>query len=491
MRPFSPLWASCLAAFFTVNTGVAVAQSPPNPNATWPLQSFQSTDIQTPYLNVTKNGKTELGYLFFTPRGMNGGHSSIFEDNGQLVWQGPKGAIFAFEPQMLDGEPVLVYWDGVLNGTGYGYGSINILDNTYQRIHEVTLSGEDFKTSYEPRTFPSYISIHEGFITEKGSIIVTAVNVTQFDLESVGGPRDGWVMDSLIYEIDIKTNKVSFRWSALEHISEIPFDLSQKPLGGSGVSEKDPWNYFHLNSAAKYGDSYLVSFRYGCAAILIARDGTVTWQLNHEVRLASLSKDKAVFYAHNNENSDFTNMTETTTGLVLDLDLKAMTASLSRKLWNSQHPVASRAQGSFQNLPNKHVLLGHGVIPVIEEYDEHGALVMDARFGFDNTISTYRAYRHFWKGVPKTKPSVKACRDAETKEVVVFVSWNGATGVESWKLYKSPRRWWPKLVKTAPRNGFETIIRARDAGDRIVVKAVGGPNNGVQSEVITVDGGCN
>ena len=36
-------------------------------SALWPLLQYKSSSIQTPYLNVTKMGQTEPGYLFFSP----------------------------------------------------------------------------------------------------------------------------------------------------------------------------------------------------------------------------------------------------------------------------------------------------------------------------------------------------------------------------------------------------------------------------------------
>ena len=40
--------------------------------------------------------------------------------------------------------------------------------------------------------FPSYIDSHEDQITEDGTMLVTAVNITQTDLSSVGG-AEGWL----------------------------------------------------------------------------------------------------------------------------------------------------------------------------------------------------------------------------------------------------------------------------------------------------------
>lgn len=247
----------------------------------WPLQTFKSTPIQTPYLNVTKNGKTELGYLFFSPSTDTTSHPAIYSDDGQLVWQGPRANTSALQPQTLDGEPVLAYWHGA-DITGFGFGSISILNTSYDEIYHVTLPGETetFVTVLDPQTFPSYIDIHESEITEQGTILVTAVNVTQLDLEPIGGPKDGWVMDGLFYEIDIKTNKVLFRWSTIEHLSEIPLSNSELPFNGKGGSKTEPYEYPHLNSVAKYGDLYLISSRFMCSIFLIDKHGNVTWHLH-------------------------------------------------------------------------------------------------------------------------------------------------------------------------------------------------------------------
>lgn len=263
----------------------------------WPLQSFESSSIKTPFLNVTKNGKSELGYLFFSPMDMvrGTGYPAIYQDDGELVWQGPEGDNFAFQVQMLNGEPVLTYFQGLLNPVvGFGIGSISILNSSYHEIHHVTLPGElNFKTIYDPKPFQSYMNIQEDFITDQGSIVVTATNVTQADLRPVGGPEDGWVLDELFYEIDIESNDILFQWSALDHLAELPFSDSRRGLAGAGRSEKDPWHYMSLNSVAKYGDSYLMSSHFMCGAYFISSKGTVLWHL--DVSLAPTNYFNFVF----------------------------------------------------------------------------------------------------------------------------------------------------------------------------------------------------
>ncbi|KAL2809111.1 ASST-domain-containing protein [Aspergillus granulosus] len=462
----------------------------------WGPQSFRSTSIKAPYMNVTKNAQTELGYLFISPhdaiRGT--GYPMIYADDGQLVWRGPSVNISAFQPQMLDGEPVLAYWDGYLF-PGFGFGGITILNSSYDEIYRVTLPGSEnkFVTVAEPQVFDSYIDIHESQITPEGTILVTAVNVTQMDLSSIGGPRDGWVQDGLVYEIDIKTNRILFRWSAVEHLSEVPLLDSMLPLDGTGHTMSVPYEYPHLNSVAKYGDSYLVSSRFMCSLFFIDKNGSVTWHLNgqkggdfqikaeatfcyqHDARFVAQTEDKITLQLHNNENTDYTSNTALTTGLVLELDMKRHKVSVVQKFWDEAEPVFAQSQGSYQNLPNSHVLLQHGAVPKLEEFDANGALVMRARFGYDNAIKSYRGYRSPWVGHPRTKPDVFACAD-QGEKTNIFVSWNGATDVQAWK------------VMTGQEG--EHSINLDGVAKEVVVVAVGGVGDGTKSNVITVVDGC-
>lgn len=114
---------------------------------------------------------------------------------------------------------------------GFRYGTIHFLNQSYNDIHRVTLSDGDlnFKSALGPQ-FPSYIDVHEDAVTDRGSVLVTAYNVTPADLQSLGGPKNGWVHDSQCYEIDIASNKVLFSWSALDHLN---LTESATPLYGT------------------------------------------------------------------------------------------------------------------------------------------------------------------------------------------------------------------------------------------------------------------
>jgi hypothetical protein len=190
---------------------------------------------------------------------------------------------------------------------------------------------------------------------------------------------------------------------------------------------------------------------------------------------------------HNNDNTEFTGHTSLTTGLVLNVELQgSKEVTLVGRTWDAAEPVYAESQGSYQSLGNGHVLQDHGATPKIEEYDENGTIVMRARFGYDNTMQTYRAYRYPWVGRPSTKPDVVACPTKGGK-TAVYVSWNGATDVCSWKVTSGS-----KIHHTALRNGFETtiLVAGLSDGDSVVAEAVGGVGDGTRSQSVTVGQGC-
>ena len=170
--------------------------------------------------------------------------------------------------------------------------------------------------------------------------------------------------------------------------------------------------------------------------------------------------------------------------MVLDVELQgSKRVTLKSRMWDATEPVYAESQGSYQSLGNGHVLQQHGATPKIEEYDENGAIVMRARFGYDNTMQAYRAYRYPWVGRPASKPDVVACLDGKSGKTVVYISWNGATDVEYWKVYSG------SVVKvTALRNGFETtiLVDGLTSGDSVVVEVGGGVGDGMRSESTTV-----
>jgi hypothetical protein len=195
-----------------------------------------------------------------------------------MVWQGPQGENLDFKVQKLFGQDVITYWDGQPGFMVLGYGATHILDNTYKEIYTVTLY-DDFQTANGTK-FDSYIDGHEHYITPNSTMIISAVNFTQTNTSHLhNGKPDMWIIDSLFYEIDIKTNQVLFKWDALEHI---PISKSRIDVKG-GRKSTEARDAYHINSVTttKYG--YLVNFRHLECAFYINKDGSVGWKLSVSV----------------------------------------------------------------------------------------------------------------------------------------------------------------------------------------------------------------
>lgn len=263
----------------------------------WQYQTFETGSYKPPNMTIEKYGRTEPGYLFFdqTWPGTADYAPLIMTDDNELIWQGPMPAEFAItfgiRPQIFEGEPVLVYWRGTgyNDPLGFGYGVIYLLNQSYEEIYRVTLEDSSFAV-VENMTIPSWIDIHENKLTDRGTVLVTAVNMTQYDLRPVGGEENGWIADSLFYEIDVKTNKPVYRWSALEHVDQIPLNGSRLPIDGLGNNKTFSWGAFHINSVDLFDDgAYLISSRYYCSIYRINKNGTVDWTLN--VSLSCISPD--------------------------------------------------------------------------------------------------------------------------------------------------------------------------------------------------------
>lgn len=125
-------------------------------------------------------------------------------------------------------------------------------------------------------------------------------------------------------------------------------------------------------------------------------------------------------------------------GLHLRLDYDAMTAEVVREYFHPRS-LQSIATGSYAALGSGNVLIGWGSQPAVTEF-RGDAVVMDLqnaplspgeRWG---EIGPYRAFKMDWVGRPTWGPSIAF--DGGT----VYLSWNGATEVESWVVVSAAPR---------------------------------------------------
>jgi hypothetical protein len=101
------------------------------------------------------------------------------------------------------------------------------------------------------------------------------------------------------------------------------------------------------------------------------------------------------------------------------------------------------------------VFVGWGSEPSYSEFDPDGKLLYDA--SFPSQVESYRAFRFPWKGQPEDRPAVVAEAGPDDK-VTIYVSWNGATEVDTWQMLAGGNPDQLEPAGSGPRKGFETAV---------------------------------
>ena len=251
----------------------------------WPYQMYKSVPFNPPELKITTNGQPLApGLLFITPSDDSAVNATeragplIMTDAGQLVWNGPTLDANNFRVASFEGSTILTYWGGSTTSAaniGHGYGNVTFLDATYKEI--LVVCPKFGLLTPDNTSYPCEADLHESFVTDRNTLLVTAYNVTTTDLSSIGGPVKGWVYDCLFFELDPRNGDVLFRWSALEHVSVSDTKLSL--AGHGGLNQSIPFDFFHINSVVNIGDQFLVNSRHFWTTYLTTAEGDIIWTL--------------------------------------------------------------------------------------------------------------------------------------------------------------------------------------------------------------------
>jgi hypothetical protein len=167
-----------------------------------------------------------------------------------------------------------------------------------------------------------------------------------------------------------------------------------------------------------------------------------------------------------NANSEVDNGTAPSLGTTYYLDTVRKTALLndhnaSTQLFDPNDPVFVDSQGSHQILGNGNTLLGYGQVPKIKEFDSDGNVLYTAVFGhLDSTVS-FRTFKlDDWHAIPSYPPKVYAQISFATTKLDVWMSWNGATDIDSWNILVGDKNETEAMVKIArvEKDGFETSV---------------------------------
>ena len=308
--------------------------------------------------------------------------------------------------------------------------------------------------------------------------MVIVYDVQPGNLSSYGGPEYGYFSDCLFQEIEIVSGELLFQWRMSEHVS---LDASYEYLKHRGWSVSEAYDPFHMNSIDKdSAGNYLISARHTHSIMSIdGQTGEILWTLGGRTSdFANTdleSQDSEFGWQHDARWMDghtitlFDNTAEwfldgptKSRGMVLDVDVVARTFKVRSEYY---HPEGIRAvsQGNMQVLSGSgNVFVGWGACGAFTEFAPDGEMLCDSHFTPLNWFQlgkavSYRVAKGAWVGKPTTSPT------AVVAGPNVYVSWNGATEVDSWvfEVWDGESREDMNFVPLyeVDKDGFETEIR--------------------------------
>lgn len=443
-----------------------------------PNKPFVSApDLSPPPLRVLRSSKQlQTGYLFLTPfpRTSSGYQFGpmLADNKGEPVWFGgsqDRPEAFNLQVQTYLGRPVLTWWQGNLDlKRGLGAGKGIIYNDRYQAIATVRV-GNGLMTD-----------LHEFIIGPSGSAFISSFARIKRDLRCCGGKRNDAVWDSIIQEVDIKSGLVKWEWHALDNIS---LANSFRRADDPPAIKPDAFDPYHINSI-EIGDdnSVLTSMRHTWAVYNVdKRTGKIRWtlggkhssfKLGRGVRFAWQhdahwhTRDKSVISLFDNQSPPVV-LNKRSSAKLIKLDFKSKTALLLRELLPTPR-ITSASQGSAQFLNTGWTLVGWGQKPFVTEYDAAGGVSLHAKL--PDEFSSYRALRFPWVGRPYYPPSI-AVRTLKGT-TTVYMSWNGATEVSSWRILSGEDSNTLAPIATVKRSGFETTTKLTTAGRVVGAEAL-------------------
>ncbi len=410
-------------------------------------------DLKLPKVKVARTSADVAPGNYFV--GMRNSGLTILDNQGRIVWFRPTAFGFSnFEPQTLNGQPVLTYFR---TPTPNLDGAYVILDRRYRKIAEVR-PGNGYKAD-----------MHEFHLTDRGTALMLAYRTVRWNLNAVGGPVDGRVSDNVVQEIDLKTGAVLFEWHAL---GSIELRESQEPRPRSAS-----WDAFHLNSIEPDGDAFLVSARWTSSIYRIGRaSGKVKWVLRgdggrSDFRVgpkARFSNQHDVRRLPNGNLLLFDNAgvpgRRAAGALILKPGgMKAGKRQVVRVArYRNPDGRPSAATGGASVLPNGNVLAGWGNTTALTEFSPDGRMLFHAR----HPSPSYRARKAEWNGIAAGRPAIASLR-RRNGGVTVYASWNGAGNIARWEVLTGPGPERLSLVAGSAWLNLETAIPVSQTDRRV------------------------
>ena len=189
------------------------------------------------------------------------------------------------------------------------------------------------------------------------------------------------------------------------------------------------------------------------------------FSFQHDARILSESDTTTDISMFDNANNCYDNTSPESSGRFITIDHTKGTATETRRTL-PPNGISSCSQGNTQLLSDGHVFQGWGDKAWISERDENDNLVFAATYTNGNhhdvMAMNYRAFNFEWQSTPaNTKPSIYSFQQTDVTTNTIYVSWNGATTVATWRFYGCQQVGDVfEIIGSAPHAGFETMWTA-------------------------------
>lgn len=245
--------------------------------------------------------------------------------------------------------------------------------------------------------------------------------------------------------------------------------------------------------------------------LLSSDDGSIIWQLGgprssfiHTNDFNFSSQHDAQVYSQNETHTVISLLDNASDGVLVTADCSsALLVSLATatapmiatviKKWDRPDGLHTSRRGNIQFLENENILVSWSDSGYTSEFSSNGILVQQVRSPYER-FAEYRQYKFSWKAsLHVSEPIAFASHiygaTKDTATTVLYVSWNGATEVESWNFYSSEsseqvQR--PSLIAKTARKGFETVAMVPGQHSFTFVEAVSKDGTSLQNSTIQI-----
>ena len=438
------------------------------------VQRFRSRpDLSPPSVHLNVRPGPERGtYIFMDTHGSGQEGPLIINPAGELVWFEPVGQDGTVESRAMNlqvgsykGEPVLTWWQGAV-WEAHGQGEYVIADTSYTEVARVK-AGNGYMGD-----------LHEFFLTPEGTAVFTCYGEAYADLSPLGGgPHDPYFY-GVVQEVDVDSGKVLFEWRSDHHVA---LSESYAPAKDGPVPQFD---YFHIDCVSLADDgNFIVSARNTWTVYKLDRkSGEIMWRLGGKLSDFTTGLDAEFAWQHNavmhpgsllslfdNGSGDYRSQAQSR-GMVLHVDEANRHVTLELQYLHPGSPLSAGALGNMQLLPGGRVLIGWATQASFTEFGADGKAFLDGYLE-DEGVLSYRAFRFPWSARPKEPPALVTERQGAG--LLLFASWNGATGVDGWRVLGGQSSTSLSATGTARRAGFETVVEMPHRPKWVAVEALG------------------